>query len=364
MNLLLLDQFSEPGGAQQCLLDLLTGVRREGWNALVGLPGTGDMFRRVRGLGFACEQVTCGPYTAGRKSAADVARFVAGAPLLARQIRHLADKVRADAIYLNGPRLLPAAALSRPRTPVLFHSHSLVPAGGMRELAGWSLRRLHATVIGSCRFTANPWRAFVAADRLSVIYNGVAGPPPDTAERRRTGPPVVGYIGRIAPEKGLIAFLNAARFILRVIPECRFAVHGAAIFGESDYEAEVRFAAAGLPVQFAGWTSNVYDALSGVDVLLVPSTAQEATTRVILEAFAAGVPVVAFGSGGIPEVITTGHDGFLAGSVEEMAQQAVECLRERGSALAAHARETWRTRFTLERYQSEVSNAVRKLTCS
>ena len=65
---------------------------------------------------------------------------------------------------------------------------------------------------------------------------------------------------------------------------------------------------------------NVYDALAQIDVLLVPSAPHEATTRVILEAAMAGVPVVAFASGGIPEVLPEAN---LARSIEEMARKAL-----------------------------------------
>ncbi len=363
MNLLLLDQYSEPGGAQRCLLDLLPAVRKAGWNATVGLPGDGELFARVREMGFRCEQITCGPYGSGRKSAGDVARFVAGAPLLSREIRRLTEETRADVLYLNGPRLLPATALRPPRVPVVFHSHSLVPAGVMRELAGRSLRRLDAPVISNCRYVADSWRAFVPADRIRVVYNGVAG---QTMASRRpsTAGPKVGCIGRIAPEKGQLAFLEVARLIALCVEGCRFVIHGSALFAGSEYEARVRAAAAGLPVEFAGWTDDVSRALAGLDLLLVPSTPQEATTRVILEAFAAGVPVIALASGGIPEVVTHGQDGFLAGSIEEMARLAIGRLQNPDPGMADRARQTWRERFTLERYQEEMLSELRRLSCS
>lgn len=355
MNLLLLDQFSDPGGAQRCLLDLLPAVRDAGWRALVGLPGDGELFDRVRALGVPTSRITCGPYASGRKSPADLARFLAGTPVLARQIRRLADEIDADAIYLNGPRLLPAAALHPPGVPVIFHSHSLVPPGPMRRLAGASLRRLNARVIASCRFVADPWRAYVPDDRIAVVYNGVAAPDPVV---RRTNPaaPRVGCLGRIAPEKGQLAFVAAARIIHRALPQARFVIQGAVLFADRhlrEYEARVREAAAGLPIEFAGWTSDIYAALADLDLLLVPSS-QEATTRVILEAFAAGVPVVAFAVGGIPEVITPRHDGFLSTTVEEMAQTAIDFLRRPDPALALRAQDTWRCRFTVDRYREDL----------
>ena len=63
----------------------------------------------------------------------DFARFLAGTPRLARQIDRMAKRIDADLVYLNGPRLLPAAALAglgRERCrPVLFHSHSYLDPG-------------------------------------------------------------------------------------------------------------------------------------------------------------------------------------------------------------------------------------------
>src|SRR5947208_9947121 len=117
MRILFLDQFSDPGGAQQVLLELLPAIRRRGWQAVVGLPGQGQLFRRVRELDFDACPVACGPYRSGRKSPRDAARLIAQLPLLARQIRRLAERIGADLVYVNGPRLLPGVALAGLRVP-------------------------------------------------------------------------------------------------------------------------------------------------------------------------------------------------------------------------------------------------------
>src|SRR5207249_2164311 len=67
MKLLLLDQYSELGGAQQVLLELLPALRARGWSATVAIPGDGPMFDRVRALGFETARIDCGPYRSGRK---------------------------------------------------------------------------------------------------------------------------------------------------------------------------------------------------------------------------------------------------------------------------------------------------------
>jgi len=92
--------------------------------------------------------------------------------------------------------------------------------------------------------------------------------------------------------------------------------------------AEVHGAAAALPVEFSGCETDVYPAMANLDLLPAPSMAHEATTRVILELFAAAIPVIAFRSGGIPEVVRHGVDGLLAGSAAEMARLAIGLLTD------------------------------------
>ena len=329
MKLLVLDQYSDPGGGQQQLLDLLPAFAECGWNATVAMPGHGAMFARVRELGFEAARLNW-------------------------SVLHSA----ADLVYINGPRCLPFAGLAGVEAPVIFHAHRTL-TGWKWKMAGESVRRLKARVIGVCRYVADPWCAY--AEHVSVVYNGVAGTAPATLPH---DPPVVGCIGRIAPEKGQLEFIDAAAKIHAAMPGCRFVIYGAPLFGSAAaarYEAEVRAAARDLPVEFAGWVDDVYAALAGMDLLLVPSGEDEATTRVILEAFAAGVPAIAFPAGGIPEVIEEGVDGMLAGSAPDMAAKALGLLKdsERLQAMSRAARLTWERRFTLDRFRREVIAVIK-----
>ena len=363
MRILFLDQFSDPGGAQQVLLELLPAIRRRGWEALVGMPGEGDLFRRVRSLGFEACPVTCGPYRSGKKSPVDTIRLMAQLPRLALEIRDLAQRIRPDLVYINGPRLLPAATLAALRAPVLFHSHSYVLPGAARQLAGAALRDLRASIVGSCRFVAGLWRGFVPAPRISVIYNGVQAPAGGLRRRLARGYSV-GCIGRISPEKGQREFVAAAAAIFGALPNTRFVIYGAPLFADPEavrYHEEVRAAAAGLPIEFAGWVDDVGAALSSLDLLLAPSFPYEATPRVIMEAFAADVPVMAFPSGGIPELIDHDRTGFLAASAGEMARRVIELLtddRDRLVAVSGAAGEVGRTRFNIQRFHREVLDAI------
>jgi glycosyltransferase involved in cell wall biosynthesis len=358
MNILLLDQFSDLGGAQQALAELLPSIRERGWRAVLGLPGNGKLVGVARGLGLEVERIDCWPYKSGHR-VADGGRFLAHSLRLSRSIRELAKRVEADLVYLNGPRLVPAAALAGLNCPVIFHSHSWLSPDRSRTVTGVALWWMNARVVANCNFVAEQWRGYVREERISTILNGVVGPakiPP----RRPAGAPRIGCIGRISPEKGQREFVAAAARILETMPECRFAVYGTAMFGHAElegYAGEVRAAAAGLPIEFSGWVSDVYGALAELDLVLVPSVGAEATTRVILEAFAAGVPVIAFDCGGISEVVTDGVTAVLTRSVEEMARAAVALLKgapERRTAMARAARTEWERRFTKEKFHDRL----------
>jgi glycosyltransferase involved in cell wall biosynthesis len=365
LRVLVLDQFSDLGGAQRNLLLLLGAMRERSWEAVVGLAGKGQLFERVRDLGFETFSIPCGPFSLGSKSPLDLARFARQLPLLARRIRNWGGAFRPDAIYLNGPRVLPGAALARLRTPALFHAHSYLPRGEMRAVSGFALRRLEARVVACCNFVAAPWKPYLAPSSPSVVFNGVGGPD-RPLHRRHAGPPKVGCVGRISPEKGQLDFLAAAAMIHRALPECRFLVYGAPLFSRkaARYGAEVNAAARGLPVEFPGWAVDVYAALADLDVLLVPSRGLEGMPLTILEAFAAGVPVVAFRAGGIPEIVDDGRTGILADSVAQMAESAVSLLAgdpARRRSIAAAARESWSTRFTAERWQRQVLSEIERV---
>jgi glycosyltransferase involved in cell wall biosynthesis len=362
LKILVLDQFSEMGGAQACLLSGLEAMRAREWQVAVGLPGNGPMFCRARELGCAALRISFRPLGLGTKSFGDAARFLIETPRLAREIRNYADRFGPDLVYVNGPRLLPAVALAALRLPVLFHAHSYLAPGMPRTLAAEALRRLRGSVVACSRFVANVWKPVAPSGRLSVIYNGVAGPQ-ECKAAHDSPQPKIGCIGRISQEKGQMEFVATAAAIHRVRAEARFAIYGAPLFSgdAARYHEQVRAAAGSLPIEFAGWIPDVYRALSQLDLLLVPSGPAEASTRVIPEAFAAGVPVIAFNSGGIPEIIDHGRTGLLVNNVEEMAACALALLwgdpaRRFSIVRAAHAE--WQTRFTTGRYQSQLLRAV------
>ena len=141
----------------------------------------------------------------------------------------------------------------------------------------------------------------VPADRVTVRALGaVAGPTRGRAEgpRRR-----MGYIGVIAPHKGVHVLVEAFRRVLD--PGIKLDVHGSLSVAPA-YVERLRAAAAGDPrVRFHGAFPEGAQAriLAGLDLVAVPSVWWENSPLVVLEALAEGVPVVASAIGGLPEIV-------------------------------------------------------------
>lgn len=128
-------------------------------------------------------------------------------------------------------------------------------------------------------------------------------------------PKVVTMIGRITPLKGHPYFLKAMAQVMRQFPDVRVKIIGDAPSKKKAYKDELVLLARRLGlsnnVEFLGNRRDIPELLAQSDCLVLSTVTQEAFGRVILEAQAAGVPVVATRVGGVIEIIEDGKTGLL-----------------------------------------------------
>jgi glycosyltransferase involved in cell wall biosynthesis len=363
VNILVLDQFSDPGGAQLCLMDLIPEMMRRGWRPRIMAPDNGELVQWCTRASVPTDPMPLRRYSNGRKTAADLMRFSIDGPRMAAAVRRIVHRERMDLVYVNGPRVL-SAAIGLP-CPVVFHAHSVAGGAWIRKLVAWMLRGADATVIMASDYVAENLRVGLGPGKIRTIYNGVADL--QSGIRRFQRQPVrVGILGRIAPEKGHLDFVQAAKQIAKAGGDAKFFVYGERLFSDSDYDAQVRALARNAPVTFCGWTNDIAESLRSVEILTVPSGPNEAATRVIMEAFSAGTPVVAYRSGGIPELAEHGRTGILTetangGSLASgirMLMDDPELMKR----LSAAGRIEWQQRFRVERFRNEVCDLLEEAT--
>jgi glycosyltransferase involved in cell wall biosynthesis len=108
-------------------------------------------------------------------------------------------------------------------------------------------------------------------------------------------------------------------------------------------------------VEFRGgrWPDQIPELLSRARALVVPSQCADAAPKVVLEAYASGVPVLANAVGGLPELVQGGVSGLLVGDGQEVAswREAIDWTADDGESerLGAGAFELWQARYSPDR---------------
>jgi len=159
----------------------------------------------------------------------------------------------------------------------------------------------------------------VSAGQLSCNPNGVdteafkPRPRPADGLRAALGIPasarVVGFLGRLSPEKGPEVFLRAALLAHSRLPDTHFVLVGDGPLGPTLKADVARLKLEGR-VHLAGLRRDVANVLNDLDVL-VSSSHSEAMPLAVMEAMASGLPVVATRVGGVPDMIDQGESGWL-----------------------------------------------------
>jgi glycosyltransferase involved in cell wall biosynthesis len=244
----------------------------------------------------------------------------------ARELAAYLRRAGADVLLCNGYKagLVGRVAARRAGVPVVGVSRGWTAESWKvrlyEALDRINLRWMDRVVCVSEGQAAKVRRAGVPGERVVVIRNAIRADrfdAPDPAYRDRLlalfpDPPrrVVGAAGRLSPEKGLAVLVEAARRVLREEPGAGFV-----LFGDGPLRGALaqQIEAAGLAGRFvlAGFRGDLDRHIPWLDVMVLPSYT-EGLPNVVLEACAAGVPVVATAVGGTPEVIEDGENGYLA----------------------------------------------------
>ena len=233
-----------------------------------------------------------------------------GLALAVREKRRLLNEIGAGVVHMNEPGwnsdIVIAARLAN--IPVALHLHN--PCDITRRNVNFGMaRRIFICSLAQSQVTTNFDRI---RHKCTVLHNAIdvevfaRGRPVREAIGLAADDLVVGIVAQIRYGKGIDIFLDAAEQLLKESRNLKFVIVGPAAQDEGDFFARMmqRLKQARLKdhVINLGSRRDIPDLIASFDVFCLPTRA-ETFGIVVIEAMAAGVPVVASAVGGIPEII-------------------------------------------------------------
>jgi len=190
---------------------------------------------------------------------------------------------------------------------------------------------------------------------MPVLYNGANEAKYSPAETPNSSgqPPSILFLGRLVPEKGCLVFTQAMKILSDRGFRCEGRVVGGAGFGlqtETDYIRDLKRTAP-PNVSFLGYLpeEDLASSYRDASMFCQPSLWQEPSTLTVIEAMASGLPVIAFRSGGIPELLEYGGGVVVEESTPACLADAIQAVASDATLLAqlaTAARQSFLDRFT------------------
>ena len=330
----------------------------------------------LRGLyerGHAAELVTSKGSVLGHRAKKN-GIYVHGVPSEMRRlraaniIRGILAEGRVDVVHVNEPHALTSAWLAgaHRRTPLLISRRVAYPLQ-----QGWIARKRYQAahrILAISRFVKQSVvDSGIPAEKIDLVYEGVAVPAPATPEksskaRQRWGisetDVVFGCVGYLLPEKGQEHIVRAFPAVRAKFPAARLL-----LAGDGPCRAQLTSLAKELGVEnaviFAGFVEDVPQVYAALNAFLFPSLAEPLGTS-LLAAMAWGLPVIAVASGGVPEYVESGRTGLLVArpAADLFAGEMLRLLNEPGLAtqLGGSARESIQKNLSADQM---VENTIR-----
>jgi glycosyltransferase involved in cell wall biosynthesis len=311
------------GGGEQSFLDLVSHLPIS-WKVLAAVPQQGELAVRLRNHDI--------PVRVLALPSLKPTQALSILKALGSHARTYRD-VRPHVIYANGSRAaLYGGLVGRAlRIPVLFHCRITDPD----PYLDFFLSRLSNRIIANSGATAKRFNSGLSG-KVKVVYNGVnlgwlkeaSISKPAMVE---DGWKVILVIARVSRLKGHDLALSAFEKVAELEPRAHLICLGSKDPSDPEWWDCVQAKSARSPyVERIHWIGEVDDVrpwLRSSDLVLSASRS-ESFGRVLVEAMACGVPVVAMRSGGVPEIIRDGQDGFVVKNLNEMTDAVLKVLRD------------------------------------
>jgi lipopolysaccharide heptosyltransferase II len=341
MNVLQILPSLDVGGVETGTIDLAKYLVAHGQKAIT-VSGGGRLVRELDSIGARHYSLPV-----GKKSLISIIMMV-------KSLREIIRKEEIDIVHARSrvPALIAYFACKLSNKAFVTTAHGYYKKHLMSEAMGWGKYVIVASNIMAKHMMDD---FHVPHDRIRLIPRGVDLDrfhfrDPDMRQSEWF---VVGMVSRITPLKGHADFIKAASILARQIPKLKVVIVGQApkVKYKDDLELLVRSLGLSNTISFLPATNDVPNIMRGLDVLVSATTTPEAFGRVIIEAQATGVPVVATKVGGVVDIIEDDKTGLLCSpqNPKDMAEKIFRLYKDKDlrSKLALESKKHVESYFNL-----------------
>lgn len=367
MRILVLETHPEAGGGSEAVaLQVAAGMRKRGHEVHLGYERTGSLLPQYQSAGVETHQV--------QVRTLSMRRWLSTYRAIASTAR-LVNQLQPDVIFSGHLGLIRLAGVLWKQTGVPAVFHLGLPAAKPGRMDRWCRSQVAAGIAPS-EHTAASW-AKHGWGRLRIAANWVDTdrfkPAADKARLRRSlslpHTPVILFVGRLVPEKGV-------ELLLRAFGRMKEKTGLLVMVGPADdqYLQHLRALANDLKlpsdrVRFEPPTTAPERWYAAADLVVVPPVWQEPFGLTLLEAMSSGTPVLATPVGILPHILGTEHRACVLHRGGD--DDALACLMDKWIAAEHHGRDTGRSlrqraiqkfsgRESLDCYEEELTAACAK----
>jgi glycosyltransferase involved in cell wall biosynthesis len=319
--------FTWRGGEQQAAY-LASALQQLGVKNLVLCPSRSALAHRLNGT-----EVDIAPYFSRGFMGLSLARRIAAISRM-----HPFDVVHTHDAHSHSSAVL-AATLFAMETPIVVSRRVDFPVSN----SFFSKWKYNHSAVKKIICVSNAIQEMTApaikdSSKLCVVHSGI-----DTSRYADTinaanlrselglspNTPLIGNLSALSDHKDYPTFINVAEEVIKQIPEARFVIAGT---GPDERMIRQLIHSKGLDdrVFLLGFRNDVPEVMKSLEVFLITSKTEGLGT-IVLEAFAAGAPVVATAAGGIPELVEHEITGLLSpvGDVKSITQNVIRVLQDK-----------------------------------
>jgi glycosyltransferase involved in cell wall biosynthesis len=327
MKILSVNNTTDLYGASRCLERVFGQFVHDGHDVHAVLPGSGPLNTILEERGVRVHiQPSLSIFDRSKVgSIGGCLRFLLLFPVSVIQLLVLILRYRIDVVHTN-TGVLPSSGVAAflSGRPHIWHIRELFGEFGWLWKPYQRYMYLFSSAIVAISRCAHDQFDLALRNKVHVIYDGLNETLAEVNPLRRdvfrsalpAGKHLVGVMGRIKwHRKGQEVLVRAASLLKSRHPKTHYVLIGTAAQGNEDHEINLRalITSLGLDDDFTlvGETQDPISAFAALDIAVVPSVQPEPFGCVVIEAMAAGVPVVGSDCGGIAEQIVDGVSGLL-----------------------------------------------------